>query len=250
MSAPGTAPCPSHCHRMPAAANPACEPCTPGCGPYAVGRCEVTVQAIEDPWKDLVMAPSSKTSKTTLVWTPEWRDAISSYVRDLQVALRLQDWDITLNFEAKVEDAYAEIDPHENQKRAEISFGGLFADLDPVNMRQTLVHELSHCHLFNLHYLAEGLLNEGVGKKRAGLALFAVNSEIERATDAFADAFAPLLPLPVLPAYPLGAPKVGKRNKLSSVKDAQVPGRDLEAKAGTGRRGTTAAKSSVRGQQS
>lgn len=133
-------------------------------------------------------------------WTPALRQALVEYVPLLVTALRLNSWDITVDFETPAAaGSYAEITPHQYQKRAVVRFGSEFLTLDAASMRQTLVHELLHCHLFGLHHLSEEMLTQAVGRKRAALGLVALEAEVETVTDGLADVIAALLPLPDFP---------------------------------------------------
>ncbi len=135
-------------------------------------------------------------------WTAPRRKLLTEYVGDLADCLHLADWHITVNFDVPAdEDAYAEIVPHSNQRRAEIRVGSSFDILDAAGVRQTLVHELLHCHLFAPHHLAEELLVASAGKK-SSLALIALNAAVEQATDAIAEAMAAMVPLPPLGVLP------------------------------------------------
>lgn len=130
-------------------------------------------------------------------WTENRRVATSDYVARLASALHLSDWHISVNFTVPADaGAYAEIVPHANQRRAEIRFGVAFNSLDAPGVRQTLVHELLHCHLFAPHHLAEEMLMASAGDKKSALGLIALDASIESATDAIAEAFAAVLPLP------------------------------------------------------
>ena len=144
-----------------------------------------------------------KNAKQARHWTAADRKSMAGYVTVLQEQLRLRDWDIKVNFDEEgSDDAYADITPHLNQKRAEIRFGDAFFELDPVGVRHTLVHELLHCHLFYVHDTAESVFRATIRTKAADIAAITLNAEVERATDAIADAMAPLVPLPdVLPGW-------------------------------------------------
>lgn len=141
-------------------------------------------------------APRSVSRASERGWTASRRRLLTDYVGDLADRLHLADWHIAVNFDVPAaEDAYAEIVPHSNQRRAEIRVGSSFDSLDLAGVRQTLVHELLHCHLFAPHHLAEELLMASAGK-RSSLALIALNSAVEQATDAIAEAMAAMIPLP------------------------------------------------------
>lgn len=136
-------------------------------------------------------------------WTPPRRSAVTDYVARLAELLHLTDWHVSVNFEVPASaDSYAEVVPHANQRRAEIRFGAAFNGLDADGIRQTLVHELMHCHLFAPHFLAEDMIVSSAGRKQSRLGLLALDAAIEQATDAIAEAFASSAPLPPRSALP------------------------------------------------
>lgn len=116
---------------------------------------------------------------------------IKVFVHDLQKALRLNDWTITVNFKDKVvEEAYAVVEPFGESRHAEVRFSKKFFDLPKKIQRQTLIHELMHCHLFFIDGAVLHVAEKTLPPKRAELVHRVLTTEIERATDALADAFA------------------------------------------------------------
>ena len=134
------------------------------------------------------------------VWTPARRRYTAEYIANLQGLLRLRDWEIRVDFDTSCEDdELATMTPYEDQKRAVMRFGAEFLDLPADDMRQTLVHELIHCHLFSLHHLTERIIGSLGGDKAMRAGLPGVTASVELTTDALADAFAPLIPVYELP---------------------------------------------------
>lgn len=134
-------------------------------------------------------------------WTDNRRRAVESYIAMLQRIMHLQDWRIVIDWKTKVdgEEAYATNTPFGNQRRCTIAFSDEFLSLSQEDQGQTLVHELVHCHLFQVHHQAEDGFDE-VGS-RAASKVFSVmmESTVECATDAIADVIASLVPPFVMP---------------------------------------------------
>lgn len=130
-----------------------------------------------------------------LAWTPARRKAVAEYLAMLQLALRLSDWEILVEFDKPCEEgAVATMTQFEDQYRAAMRFAKDFFDMSPGEMRQTLAHEMLHCHLFTLHHNAERTV-EALGGKRAVKAFIpGMDAMVEITTDNLANAFAPLLP--------------------------------------------------------
>jgi len=141
-------------------------------------------------------------SRKKLQWTPARRKYVAEYLADAQLALRLSDWEITLVFGVHSDpegDTLATMTANEDQRRATMRFGKEFFDLNPNEMRQTIIHEMIHCHLFPAHHNAERTVIE-LGGKRAGKAFtIGMMSMIEVATDSIADSVAPFFPTFELP---------------------------------------------------
>ena len=133
-------------------------------------------------------------NRKKLQWTPARRKYVAEYLADAQVALRLADWEITLQFGVHSDpdgDTLATMTANEDQRRATMRFGKEFFDLNPNEMRQTLIHEMLHCHMFPAHHNAERTVME-LGGPRAGKAFtIGMMAMIETATDSIADAVAP-----------------------------------------------------------
>lgn len=127
-------------------------------------------------------------------WTNRQRVLVQKFVTEAAARLRLADWTVIFDFDDSAgEDKFATMTPFEGQKRAIMAFGPGFLTSDANNQRQTLVHELLHCHLFEMHFAHEHVLsqipNDGVQK----LARDVFDDRIEYVVDGIADAFVPLV---------------------------------------------------------
>lgn len=128
-------------------------------------------------------------------FTASERKAITKYVSDLQVLMRLQDWTITIDFnEVASDESYADMDAGSHQKWATLRLGDAFLGLDGRLQTQVLIHEVMHCHTFCLdHTMTDviGSLGSKSGQKVAGAVL---TGQIEIVVDSMADILMDLLP--------------------------------------------------------
>lgn len=133
-------------------------------------------------------------SRAKVKWTASKRAEVLEYVNYVQTKLKLMDWEITVNFSEKSESgAVATMIPFENQKKAVLQFGDSFLQQTDSEVRQTIVHELMHCHLFALQHTTEATIESLSGNKALAAFAPALNSLIESVTDVLADAFTPLI---------------------------------------------------------
>lgn len=132
------------------------------------------------------------------------RKELGRYVRAIADEMGLRDW----TFELKTGDASegqaerpdgsrwgASCAPVPGRKFATITLAPWQRDEDPGELRQTVVHELTHCHFFGLW---DTLRNDTVGPLgQATYDMFIANVErhMEYGVDAMADALAPHMPL-------------------------------------------------------
>ncbi len=119
---------------------------------------------------------------------PRWdRLEFYPYVRVLADRLSLRDWTILVKDEAPDDGtALAAAYLPYGRKRVQIYLSEDFLKADEAAQRQTVVHELLHCHFDVLERM---VVDTPDMKKAARLCL-------ELAVDSLADAIAPLLPLP------------------------------------------------------
>lgn len=127
--------------------------------------------------------PSKKSVKT-----------VEKYIKSLQSTLKLSDWDIKIEKDT-AKDCWAQIDRADNQKRAIMGLGKLFWKASLDEQVHTLVHEMCHCHLFDINSTVEETCM-AVDEETGRVISIVVNRQVEAATDAFADALLPLVPKP------------------------------------------------------
>lgn len=131
----------------------------------------------------------------------QWR-ALGQYIRDTANTLTLRDWYLTLlDITPENEDTAASVKSIYGRRRAEIKLRRDWWQDDAETLRHHIVHELLHLHHEGMDTVLHGL------KPTLGEAIFnpvyeAFRWQMEMATDAVADAIAPLLPLPVIPGEP------------------------------------------------
>lgn len=124
------------------------------------------------------------------------RSRLRHYIRQIANALELRDWAFTLSHDPPTDaDAIACIECVYGRKHAVISVAARFWASAPEEQRQTIAHELIHCHLqptvWNLNSLGSH-----VPVSTFDVLMGTHRDALEFATDALADAIAPHLPLP------------------------------------------------------
>ena len=134
-----------------------------------------------------------------LNWDLEKELYLISYLELLVKSMRLSDWSIIVELSDKDKNVFATMESQPDQRRAILTITSNFLQLDEEDQKQTLVHEMIHCHLFALHYQAEEAFKIYSTSKAQEVFALMLESEIEKATDALADIIAPLLPGFILP---------------------------------------------------
>jgi len=124
----------------------------------------------------------------------EW-SVLHAYVRDCADRLGLRDWTLVIRHDPPdEEDALADTLATEGRRRAVIRFCENFRELDVEEQRNTVVHELLHCHL----YLIENAQSDGevaLGRDTAQILHNSVRRSIELACDSIATAIDEHFPL-------------------------------------------------------
>lgn len=120
-------------------------------------------------------------------WTKARRETFERYVATVSKRMGLTGWRIDVDWGTSPEESCAEIARWDNQRRATLYVGRSFLSLSDVDRRNTVVHELAHCLLFDLHDVAERSVAV-LGGQAAELATALLNAEVEKATDAVATA--------------------------------------------------------------
>ena len=142
------------------------------------------------------------------VFTAGLRLAVEEQVRVLQGLLRLGDWVVRLDWSAPAgDDCYAQITPNENSRHACLQISPLFLGLPEEAQRQTLVHELLHCHVFDLHHCAELMLENCASRSAFRIAAEVLNARVEMLVDGLADVLSPMCPPIPYAAQPPAAPE-------------------------------------------
>lgn len=144
------------------------------------------------------MTEHSPTSDTSAAEVPEdlTRDLLAEYIRWIANRMGLQGWTLTLMDEPCESDALATVDPTYGKLHADIYVCHDFLDLDPVAIRASVVHELIHCHLQQVHDVLALDLKGQVTESVHAVLKSSQRRQIELATETMAHAWAPLLPLP------------------------------------------------------
>jgi hypothetical protein len=138
--------------------------------------------------------------------------ALCTYVRACADVMGLKDWRIQINLEPPEDDgATAAIAPVYGRRYAELRFCEDFNERMPTEQRQTVAHELIHCHLDELDtVLNTDTLTDIMGKPAFHLLHAHHHTALENATDALAEAIAPMLPLPDLTIMSAAAAEAGE----------------------------------------
>jgi hypothetical protein len=117
------------------------------------------------------------------------------YLRQLADLLGLRDWHITLSRAHSAHDVFAAVRVDRQKDEATVHLNDTWHGFTPEQQRQTLVHELLHCHTTRLHrvvtrlgYLIDGPAMEYVKQ--------AHDEEEEIVVQRLARVIAPYLPLP------------------------------------------------------
>ena len=129
---------------------------------------------------------------------PDKYDVLEAYVADLQAALNVSYWKITVARDASDVEAWADINPHAQAETAELRVSHDFWKQTPELQREVLVHEMMHVVNARLDQTIEAL-EEAFGK--IAWAIFEPQYEdaTERVVDHLAKVIAPGLPLPEFP---------------------------------------------------
>lgn len=136
-------------------------------------------------------------AKDKIGWTEARRRYTVNYLAKLQSLIRLNDWEIIVDFTPVNDDSdfetFAEITPALSARRATLRFGRRFFTIPSDEQRQTLLHEMIHLHLAAIHEMTSDTVT-ALTDERGFLAFDAAyDVAMEITTDGLADAFAPLL---------------------------------------------------------
>jgi len=107
----------------------------------------------------------------------------------------LRDWEFELLKEHADDGKTAQIFPTYGRRHALICVCLCFRDHSPEEQRNTIAHELVHCHLEPACDMIRRDLDDALGKKASRVVWGAYVRQIEYAVDGHAGAVAPALPL-------------------------------------------------------
>lgn len=120
-------------------------------------------------------------------------DGIGEYISHLAGDLGLGDWKLMLVHAPCESDANGYVEPTDHRKRARISLGSDFADLDLDEKRHTLLHELLHLrHRDATDVIRLGLVGQ-LGNAAFQVLWECFRQQTELWTDGMADVILPML---------------------------------------------------------
>lgn len=130
------------------------------------------------------------------------RKALAHYVRHIADEMGLRDW--SFNVVVEQPDTPENPDGHQwgascapipGRKGATLTFAPWTRDCTREELRETVVHELTHCHFFGLwDTLRRDTLQE-LGQSAYNLLIAGCERHMEYGVDAVAEAIAPRMPL-------------------------------------------------------
>lgn len=128
------------------------------------------------------------------------RKALGNYLRTIADLMELRDWHLDLSHGLPdADDAIATCEPIFGRKKAVFRFCDGFENLPREEQRNTVVHELVHCHLAAAQGVAERDM-EGVLAAESDRVFFrAFRRNLEYAVDGLANAIAKHMPYPEWP---------------------------------------------------
>jgi hypothetical protein len=117
------------------------------------------------------------------------------YLRHLADLLGLRDWHITLSRAHSAHDVFAAVRVDRQKDEATVHLNDTWHGFTPEQQRQTLVHELLHCHTGRLHRVMTRLADV-VDDPSMAYVKRAHDEEEEIVVQRLARIIAPYLPLP------------------------------------------------------
>ena len=126
-------------------------------------------------------------------------EALEAYVADLQRALNVKHWDVTVVRDASDVEAWADIDPHSQALTATLRVSHDFWEQKPERQREVLLHECLHLVTCRHDQVIENL-EEALGKIAWATFEKQHDDAGERVVDHLARVIAQWIPLPALPA--------------------------------------------------
>lgn len=127
-------------------------------------------------------------------WVAENRKWIEPYIHDMANRMGLKDWVIKLDDEPPSEGAYGECHSHQGAKRAWLRLSDHNGDMH--ELRNTVIHELLHCHWNEANNLVEEAAIATLGPQASEVMRVAWKAAMELGIDGIASAWDVCLPLP------------------------------------------------------
>ena len=125
-------------------------------------------------------------------------DDLEAYIAELQAALNVANWKVTIARDASDVEAWADINPHEQNATAELRISHDFWRQTPEMQREVLIHEILHLVTARLDQTVEAL-EDAMGKVLWAVFDRQYENATERAVDHLAKVIAPSIPLPDFP---------------------------------------------------
>jgi hypothetical protein len=142
---------------------------------------------------------------------------INSYVQILRRKMGLSEWKIDLNDKPCSSDALGECDIIYGQHRATIALNKNYKKEKAESLRNTVVHELLHCHMSPITESAgqvmEPFEDDIHGRKIVQATINAIEYQTERVIDLIAEVVSPIMPLPKMPNRNNKSKKKTSKNK-------------------------------------
>lgn len=127
----------------------------------------------------------------------ETRPALAAYFREVADRIGLRDWTIELNYEEEtpVSSAHASVECVYGRRLCVVHFGPSFWTQSREEQRNTVVHELVHCHLDPMDAVVRDMETQ-LGSFVHSVLQDNHHRSVELAADAIATAVAWAFPLP------------------------------------------------------
>lgn len=135
-----------------------------------------------------------------VVLTEEQRAYLEGWVRRAADAMGLRDWLIRVTAHGTKHESYAESFLQDAAEDAWIAVGEEFAKYTPDDQRNSLIHELLHCHFQPVTRMAEKLWDQELGRRTEAILEQAVSLTEERSIQRLATGIAPFFEDVEMPA--------------------------------------------------
>lgn len=162
----------------------------------------------------------------------EERDAVQAWVDRAKPMLGLPHWSIKVTRHKSDKGALATSFVRDHADESFIALPDSLVDVDPSELRQTLTHELLHCHLQPLTRLVEDLIEHELGKRTEAVIETSISHVEERTIERMAAAIACFLPFVEVP----NAAQEGAQPKDGEPEHQDAGARGQAAQAGSGDR--------------